>query len=206
MITKNKPCIVLSPARTGSTFLAEYIANKFFNGVDVVKGEAVEQQLVTGEPFVGSSHALLDPYQLTKFTPVYSFRESIIDSVISRVIATHFEIWEPSELSFKERTKTPFVADLNEVAGALIQQMDWYTYYGPLLTPASHVVAYEVFTKLLPNNYFETVNKSSTIINYQEVIAHINDNLTEEVKLIHGEFVDWKCRPGCQTIYRILQN
>jgi hypothetical protein len=204
-IFKNS-CIVLSPARTGSQLIAGLLADRYYDGQDFVRDPDCRSTLQSRKRFIGHSHELFDAVTLGLFVPVFSIRESIVDSVVSRVIANHFRIWEPSHLTLAERTSTAFLADMRAVARALDQQRDWYCHYVTLLDSSSHVVSYEVLTSCLANNRPEYINKQRVVKNYSEILHYVQDNIDQDLRRAHGEFVDWKCRPNRQAIYQLLQS
>ena len=203
---KSQSCLILSPPRTGSNFLANFIAKKFYPNHSVIKDPDVLGIISSGQRFIASTHELLSNEQLVNVIPVFNIRENLIESVFSRVIANYYELWKPNGLMWNERMSKPFAARPKEVYEALFQQIEWYSHYRPMLTKYSHVVSYEVFTQLIYNNYEEKIDKSKVIENYASMIDYINSNLTDKARDDHGEFVDWKCRPGRQEIYQILQS
>ena len=198
-------CIVLSPARTGSQLIATTLAKKFYDDQPFVPESGCRAALQSRQRFVGHSHELFDAATLQLFVPVFSIRESVSDSVASRIIANHFRIWEPSDRTFESRTQKSFQANMIDVAQALEQQREWYCHYVHNLDDRSHVVSYEVFTSILANNSPERVDKTRTITNYQEVLTYVKDNMDQDFRAAHAEFVDWKCRPNRHAIYRLLQ-
>lgn len=199
MFTNTQSCLILSPARTGSTALSEYIADKFYPLTKILDHPECLTAIDVG---VRRSHELYDVEVLNQFMVIFNIRENIIDTIVSRIIANNYEIWNWPES--KPESLTPFIADLEQVRHATDQQMAWYQHYVQMLTPLSNVVSYEVFTEIVPLKPWEKIEKT-TVQNLQEVEDHINSLLTEEFRAAHGAFVDWKTLPNRSKIYLALQ-
>ena len=198
----DKPTLILSPARTGSNFLAEYITNRFYPGCKILSDP--EFKFYDESPrFVAKSHEFYNPVEYhNQFTVMFNIRENVIEPVLSRILANQYSIWEWAAPG--TRTFEPFDANLDQVVVALEQQMAWYNHYAKYLTQKSIVVSYEVLTTLLPFNTWESLNRS-LITNLEQVIETINLNLTTEFIDNHRAFVDWKTLPDRPKIYAILQ-
>lgn len=197
----DKPTLILSPARTGSNFLAEFITNRFYPGCKILSDP--EFKFYDESPrFVAKSHELYNPEDFSRYTVIYNIRENVIEPILSRILANQYAIWEWAAPG--TRTFEPFEADTNQVLVALEQQMSWYNHYHAHLTPSSIVVSYEVLTTLLPFNTWESLNRS-LILNLEETIETINTNLTQEFIDNHRAFVDWKTLPDRPKIYAVLQ-
>lgn len=199
MFTSTQPCLILSPARTGSTALADYISEKFYNNAPVLDHPNC---ITDTDVLVGRSHELYDSGVLNQFMVIFNIRENIVDTVVSRILANHFEIWNWPES--KPESLKPFVADLMQVGHATDQQMAWYEHYIQFLTSLSHVVSYEVYTEIIPLPTWEKLSKD-LVINLKEVVNHIESLLTDSFKSAHGAFVDWKTLPNRSRIYLELQ-
>lgn len=204
MIDPARTTVVLSPARTGSTYIAKLIATRFYDQHYFVEDPRVAE-LLQHEIFVGRSHMLFDDSQLQGITVIFSIRESVAETVLSRILQNHHTTPYDSEIFLDEYQLEPISVDHSTVAQTLHQLQCWYQHYQHRLRSLDHVVSYEVFTGLLANNTHRKLNKTDLVRNYDQVIDWINDGCRGQFADAHGKFVDCKSRPNRQhDIYSIF--
>lgn len=204
MINPDSTTLILSPARTGSTYLARFIAQRFYDQHYFVEDPEVAK-LLHKQTFVGRSHMLFDSTQLQDITVVFSIRENVADTVLSRILQNHHNTPYDSEIFLDEYQLSPISVDHTTVSETLYQLECWYQHYQHQLRPQDHVVSYEVFTGLLANNQHRKLNKTALVSNYDQVTDWINDRCHGKFADAHGKFVDCKSRPNRQhDIYSIF--
>jgi hypothetical protein len=201
---KNDSCLVLSPGRTGCTILTNLINKKFYKKEIIVTDDSLKECLINQQLFIGKTYDLFRRADFPNVHVVYSIRENVIDSILSRLIATQFQTWLPGP-PMAQRVY-PFVTSEDEVLKVTYHQVNWYNNYRQFLKPNSTVVIYEILQQLINFENVNCVDKKSVIQNYDETIDIIKSLFTKNFLYNHEEFIDYKRRLNRQEIYHWLQH
>ncbi len=187
-----KPLLILSPQRTGSTFLTNYLHAKFYADKPIYRPDQADDKIGSGKLFVAQSHSLYSPEQIENSTVIFSVRRSIVDMVLSRLIADNG--YGDYQFEAKKHLALEY----------LLLQERWYVYYDKLLNPNSNVVIYEVLQDICPHLVQSTVDKKTIIVNYDETVDFLSKNISSAYQRCHNHFCDYAARLYGQNIYKLL--
>lgn len=197
-----KPYLILTPGRTGSNFLAKllYEKQKLTNGI--IDDPLVRERLSSGDFSIGHSLELFNLRVIqNNFHIILSYRENFIETVFSRCIANHFQIWIPNN----EKDKKSFRINLDDLDQIVKQKTQWYLHYYNLVPLSGiDVVSYEVLMDLAKVSDWSFDNKENLIVNYDEAVNFIKDSMSEQFKIAHSEFVDCKAKLSKQNAYKLI--
>ena len=170
----------------------------------VITGPTLLDSLIDRKLYIGVSYEIFTGIDFPNTQVIFSVRQDVVGSVLSRIIADHFNIIEPNPIPLKQRAK-PFVAEIKKVKQVTLQQIVWYNAFRYLLKPNSNVVEYELLQNFLPFDNENSLDKELIIENYNEAVQYIRSQFDKEFLDNHAEFLDYKARLGCQKVYHALQ-
>lgn len=184
-LDQDKPPLILSRGRSGSSLLTydifHLITNKNVSKIIEANSNDFLKTAVTDEPI--HSHYLHPAEDIAKFTCFFSLRKNPVETILSFVLATHYNVWNlwryevPGVVRRLTFDAEPFLFDawrsIDTHCWTLIR---WCNHYATMLNPNHQVVYYENYVKNVPANHDRKQvypDKKRLIINYDQVEDYI---------------------------------
>ena len=176
---QNKPPLILSFGRSGSTLLTRdifYITSihkEDISDIAEANSSSFLKTYTTGSPI--HSHYLHTADDISKFTCFFSLRKNPVNTILSNIFTKQFNVWHTWQ--HETVNTSPFTFDLwEDLDSYCLGLIKWCNHYTPILNSSHQVVYYEDYVKTISVNqeYKETYpNKKSLLINYEQVIEYI---------------------------------
>lgn len=163
--------LVLSFGRSGSMLLTHNIGSAI--GTVPVTVTATDKDFLKTYKLTApvQSHRLHTLADISNFTCLFNLRKDPVNTILSMVLAKHFDVyhvWKDSSVELK-----PFIFDnWSGLEAHCRTYMRWCRHYTPMLNSSHYVVYYEDYIRELTDDeaYQKTFpKKSELIINYQQV-------------------------------------
>ena len=174
----NKTILVLSYGRSGSMLLTHNIGRSM-GALPVTVSAGHDNNFLKTYKLTSpiQSHGSHTVDDISNFTCLFNFRKDPTNTILSMMLANHFNlyhIWKNQSVEL-----TPFRFDDWSIIDTYCQRyIDWCSHYTPMLNSTQWIVYYENYVAQLPDEtiYQQTFpSKSSLITNYHEVQDYVLD-------------------------------